>query len=588
MSKTNFKTKWSFNGLYKSLNDPQIEKDFKDLESAEKKFAKKYSKDKKFLENPKSLKEALDLSFKISGMPGSVKPIRYFSLQKESGNKDPQIDKKINQYIARGKKIAALTLFFDLELGKVSKEQQSKFIKSKELEEYKYFLERFFLESKHQLSEPEEKILMMKSNVSSGMWVDGVEKSLYKKTVNFKNKELPLPEASSIYPGMETKDRRELFNKVMEACKSVGDFAESEINAVYTNKKINDELRGFKNPYSATIMGYENDEKRIIDFVNLVTKNFKIAHKFHKLKKKVLRLSHLEYADRSADIGKINKKFDFETSTKMLLETFENVDPEFSEILERFLNNGQIDVFPKAGKTGGAFCSSNTNVPTVVMLNHTDDFNSLNTFAHEMGHAIHGEFSKKQPVQYEGYTISVAETASTLFENLLFDKVFESLNDKEKVIALHDKIQGNIASIFRQIACFNFENELHRTIREQGYADQNEIANILNKNMKAYLGPDFKLKELDGYFFVQWSHIRRPFYVYSYAFGELISAALYEEYKRDKKFIDKIKKFLSAGGSKSPYHIFKDAGIDINNIKFFELGLKKIEKDIDKLAKLIK
>jgi oligoendopeptidase F len=105
--------------------------------------------------------------------------------------------------------------------------------------------------------------------------------------------------------------------------------------------------------------------------------------------------------------------------------------------------------------------------------------------------------------------------------------------------------------------------------------------------MKAYLGPAFELELEDGYFFVNWSHIRRFFYVYSYAYGELVSSALYAQYKKDKTFITKIEQFLSAGSSKSPYQIFKDIGIDTTQPDFFLNGLKEIEKEIKTLKRLV-
>ncbi len=106
--------------------------------------------------------------------------------------------------------------------------------------------------------------------------------------------------------------------------------------------------------------------------------------------------------------------------------------------------------------------------------------------------------------------------------------------------------------------------------------------------MKAYLGPQFTMKEDDGYFFVQWPHLRYFFYVYSYAYGEIISKALYSKYKHDKNYMKEIEKFLSAGGSKSPEQIFKDIGIDTGKPEFFVEGLKEIEEDIKKLEALIK
>jgi oligoendopeptidase F len=209
--------------------------------------------------------------------------------------------------------------------------------------------------------------------------------------------------------------------------------------------------------------------------------------------------------------------------------------------------------------------------------------------AHEMGHAFHSKFSSEnQTPLYRNYTIVTAEVASTFFENFVFDEIFPTLSKKEQVIALHDKINSSIQTIFRQVACFNFELELHNLIREKGSLAKEEIAKLMNKHMKSYLGPLFKMEEVDGYFFVSWSHLRYFFYVYSYAFGEIVSSALYSMYKKDSAFEKKIRQFLYAGASASPEEIFANIGINVKKPEFFEEGLRKIEKDIEILEKLAK
>jgi oligoendopeptidase F len=147
---------------------------------------------------------------------------------------------------------------------------------------------------------------------------------------------------------------------------------------------------------------------------------------------------------------------------------------------------------------------------------------------------------------------------------------------------------GDMSTIFRQVACFNFELELHNKIRENGQLSKIEISNLMNKHFKSYMGPVFDIKDDDGYFFVTWSHIRRFFYVYSYAYGQLISRALFENWKKDNSYIEKIDQFLSAGKSMSPKDIFKNIGIDTSDPSFFEAGLKAIDADITKLEKLAK
>lgn len=104
--------------------------------------------------------------------------------------------------------------------------------------------------------------------------------------------------------------------------------------------------------------------------------------------------------------------------------------------------------------------------------------------------------------------------------------------------------------------------------------------------MSKYLGLAVKLVPLDGYFYVNWSHIRNHFYVYSYAYGDIISKAMYARYKKDPAFIKNVIKFLSAGGSMTPEDIFKSIGIDTTKPEFFLEGLKEIEGEIARLEKV--
>jgi oligoendopeptidase F len=301
-----------------------------------------------------------------------------------------------------------------------------------------------------------------------------------------------------------------------------------------------------------------------------------------------LKEKKLSVSDRSVKIGEIKKKFDYETSVKVVGDVFEKVGPVYKNIFDKIVNNSQVDVYPKKGKTGGAYCSGGYEVPTIILLNHTDDLRSLETLAHEMGHAVHTEIAKGQPVLYQDYSYSTAEVASTFFEQVTLSEIEDQFTNEEKIILLHNKIMGDISTIFRQIACFNFELELHNRIRAEGQLSKEDMAKLLRKHLESYLGEAFNVTDDDGYYFVSWSHIRRFFYVYTYAYGQLISRALFENWKKDKKYAEKIEKFLSLGGSMTPEEIFKKVGINVKDPKFFESGLKSIEKDIEKLEKLTK
>ncbi|PIT96560.1 hypothetical protein COT82_02550 [Candidatus Campbellbacteria bacterium CG10_big_fil_rev_8_21_14_0_10_35_52] len=580
------KTKWNLNLFYKSANDTQIKKDIEKIKKAFIFFEKKYIKKDDYLKKEDKLFQAL-LDYENLIKLDTDKPLLYFHYRKDLDGKDQEAEANLNKLINELTKYENKILFFLLKIGKIEKKFQKKFLSGKKLRKYNYFLEKIFEMSKYDLAEKEEKIINLKNMPSHSMWVSGVQRTLSKQNVKFRGKEISIGEAQNKVSGLNTIERRALQDKVLEKIKEISSFAESEINAIVLNKKIDDELRGFKNPYSATILGYENNEKSILDFANIVTKHFYISNRFYNLKKKILKLDYMRYADRGARIGKTTKKISFKEAYEILKSIFKSIDKEYADILDNMLKKGQIDAYPKIGKSDGAYASSSVNTPTMVLLNQTDDFKSLMTFAHEMGHAIHSELSKKNQIEiYTHYSISAAETASTFFEQAVFDAIFEKLNNKEKIVALHDKIQGDIDTIFRQIAEFNFEIELHNSIRQKGALSSEEIGSMLNKHMKMYLGPAFKLKELDGYFFIRWSHIRNFFYVYTYAYGQIISKIMYDRFKKNNNFGKQIKKFLSAGGSKSPDDIFKDIGIDTARHNFFKEGLISIEKDINKLEKV--
>ncbi len=580
-----YKTEWDLKLLYKDEKDPKIEQGLKLVESECDSFEKKY-KDSDFTSSADELLKTLNDYEDLSKKAGEEKTSYYFYFRKDLNSEDNIAQAFSTKVSNRMTKATNKLVFIDIKLSKIPENKQKKYLKDKKLKKYWYFLEKIFKNAKHVLTEKEEQLVGLLSQTSYSMWVDGQEKLLTSQTVDYKGQKLPVQKALSMISELPKNDRRILHESLNKVFKSISHFAEAEINAVYNFKKVMDERRGFEKPYSATILGYENDEKNIEKMIETVTKNFKISQRFYKLHAKLLKEKKLSVSDRAVKIGEIKKKFNFETSVSIVGDIFHKMGKEYGEIFYRILKNGQTDVFPKKGKSGGAYCASSYNMPTFILLNHNDDIRSLETLAHEMGHAVHGERSKVQSIFYQGYSTATAEVASTFFEQVVLSEIEKYLSNDEKIILLHNKIMGDISTIFRQIACFNFELELHQRIRKEGQLSKEEIAKLLHKHLESYMGDAFSVTDDDGYFFVNWSHIRRFFYVYSYAYGQIVSRALFENWKKDKSYIKKIDQFLSAGGSMSPDEIFKKAGINTNDPKFFEAGLQSIEKDIEKLEKL--
>ncbi len=399
-----------------------------------------------------------------------------------------------------------------------------------------------------------------------------------------------MTQAIEMVPGIvDTASRRALHRLAFSKVKEISLFAEAEINSIFNTKKITDELRGYKEPFSATVMAYENEESTARTVVELVRAHYHIAHRFYALKAKMLKEKHLTYADRAASVGSIGKQsVSFNAAVEGFHASLLDFDPDFAKRFDATLKEGRIDAFPRKGKRSGAFCSSVHNCPVMVLLNYQGKARDALTLAHEMGHAFHSELSRTQPIMYQYYSIAAAEVASTFFENIMAKRIAATLQPKDRIIFLHDQLQDSISTVFRQVACFEFELSLHKEIRSTGFASAARIGELHNAAMSSYLGPTVQLTEEDGYFFVNWSHIREFFYVYSYAFGELISRELYSRYQENPAFKENVITFLKAGGSDSPENIFAAAGIDVRNPEFYRNALARIENDLEELERAVR
>ena len=589
---TNIRTEWDFSKIYKNINDPKIEKDVDVICKSFLAFAKKY-KDLKFIKTSKSLLAALNDYNKLLVATSSI-PLWYLGLQQALNSSDDALQGKINTLSDKYMKASKETIFFGIAISKLDKKLQEKYLKDKALAKYKYLLENSFLTGKYTLSESEEKIMTDKGKVAHEAWEDMGQKNRGEQKVKFKNKEMSLTEAMGKKADLPRSDRRALHKIVMERYRDISFIAEAELNAVIRNKKIDDEIRGFSKPYESTIIGYQNNVKSIENLVDVVTKHNHIAHRFFKLKAKILngieksadkKITMAELAT-GISTAKAQKNVSFDEACKMVTESFAGVDTQFSDIFQSYLANGQIDVYPKLGKRSGAFCSSITNAPTYVLLNHVNKLNDVSTLAHEMGHAIHSELASVQEPVNQDYPISIAEVASTFFENVLFDNLLKTATPEQRRDLLVTKVQDDVFTVFAQIAYFQYEKNIHKAVKEKGYVSKEEFASMFADCRRSYVGEAVEVVETDGYGYVYINHFRYFFYVYSYAYGQLIANALYEEYKKDKAFGEKIKKFLSAGGSATPEDIFKSIGIDTSKPDFFKKGLKKIEKDLGAVEKM--
>ncbi|HYA26516.1 MAG TPA: M3 family metallopeptidase, partial [Thermodesulfovibrionales bacterium] len=371
------------------------------------------------------------------------------------------------------------------------------------------------------------------------------------------------------------------------------DVAEAELNSILGNKKIDDELRKMERPDLARHISDDIESEVVDSLIKAVSDRFDIPQRYYGLKAKLLRTKKLKYHERNVEYGGLAKHYTFEKSVRLVKKVLGNLDPGFAEIFDSFLDNGLVDAFPRKGKASGAFCAHHLiSHPTYILLNHMGKLNDVLTLAHELGHGINNELMKgKQDALNFGSPLLTAEVASTFLEDFVLQELLREADAESRLAVMVNKLNDDISTIFRQAACYRFEQELHQEFRHKGYLSKKEIGQLFQKHMASYMGNLVEQSPGSENWWIYWGHIRHFFYVYSYASGLLISKSLQSAVKKDPRFIAKVKDFLSAGLSDSPRNIFMRLGIDITEKAFWDRGLDEVETllwETEKLARELK
>jgi oligoendopeptidase F len=582
--------------LFTGDNDTRIERSRKLVEKKSYAFINTWKDRSDYLEDPAILRQALDQyeawrrKYGTDGDEGY-----YFWLRSHQDQNDPKLKALFNKIDEFSKKLENDSQFFYLRIARIQPELQKRILEHEGLAKYRHFLARIFAESRYHLSEPEEKVLNLKSATSSSNWTRMTAGFLSKEertvvTEEGRRKAMPFSEIVGLMNSRKKLVRDSAAKAFNDILVKNAEVAEAEINSVFANKKIDDELRNTPRPDTLRHLADDIESEVVDALIESVSRRFTIAARYYALKARLLKVKKLAYHERNVEYGEISGQYPYQKSVDLVYRVLGKLDPEFANIFAGFVRNGQIDAYPKKGKDNGAFCVHRLMVqPTYILLNHTGKLHDVLTIAHELGHGINNELiRKKQHALYFDTPTSTAEVASTFMEDFVLDEIVHSADDELRLAIMMQKLNDDVSSIFRQVACYRFEQELHKDFRAKGYLSKEEIGKLFQKHMAAYMGNAVEQSEGSENWWVYWNHIRYFFYVYSYASGLLISKSLQHSVKQDPAFIIKVKEFLAAGLSDSPKNIFGRLGIDISDKQFWDRGLDEVEILLDETERLAK
>ena len=313
---------------------------------------------------------------------------------------------------------------------------------------------------------------------------------------------------------------------------------------------------------------FYNDKINTRVYDNLIAsvhKNLPLFYAWAKTRAKIMG-AKITVSDFSNPLFALpNKKYSYDQAIEVVKQATAVFGKDYTKGLESLTSGGYVDVYPTENKEKGAFEVSNHEGKQFVMLNFVGNFDSVETMAHEFGHAMHSHYSEiSQPYNLRDYNIFVAEIASTVNEILLMEHMKQNAKSTKEKFAYTEKLLDMAKGvIFTQTMFSEFEYFAHSKINQKQpltFKDLNEKYMELNK---LFFGKNVKIYPENAYGWSRIPHFYRPFYVYKYATGMLAAMLIVKRIKENPAiYVPKYKQFLSAGCSEKPIDILKF--VDIN------------------------
>lgn len=585
---------WDLTDFYDSLEDPRIDKDIEEALKRADDFGEKYRGKVEERElTPAELDEAMkeyEAIYELMGKVGSYAVLAY-SVDTQDADRGALYARAQQKSSEMKNKL----IFFELEWQNLEDEDAEEYLEAGELDKYSSLLRHWRKYTPYMLSEKEEQLVESLQNTGKKAFVRLFDETLGDIEVpvekDGEEKKMVLDQALSLLYEEDRELRKEATRGVTEALKSKKKLLSFIFNNIVLNHDTIGKFRNYPHPMTPRNLDNRVDKETVDALIEACMNNVDMVHRFYDIKKDILGYDKLYDHDRYNPLPGAQSEITFEESKEKVLDAYERFSPKMKEIAEKFFEESWIDAQLKAGKRGGAFSAS--TVPSVhpyILLNFTDKPRDAMTMAHELGHGIHQYLAREQGYLQQSTPLTTAEMASVFGEMLLFDKMLKEEEDPEAKLALiGNKLQGEYATVFRQIVMTRFELALHEARVKEGELKPERINELWLEANREQFGDSVELSDDYGWW---WSYVLHfvhyPFYCYAYAFGDLLVLALYGLYQEQgDEFAPKYVKLLSKGGSEDPKDLLSEIGVDITDPEFWQKGLSVLREHLEIMEDLL-
>lgn len=582
---------WDLEIMYKGYNDPKYISDFNkaiELISEIKDFENKLDKNNKLSLIEESLKKDEELQVLLSEL------FSYSSLRTSTN---------VNDYEAMGEmaklqialqdivssNVAFNKFLLDCDLDELSKE--SDLIKT-----YLFNLKKSKDQASHMLSDKEEVLASKLSMVGSNSWSDLQSQSTANLKVKVKGfkKTMNLSSVRNLAYSDSKEVRKNAYIAELKAYKQVEDAVAMALNNIKREVNIMMPLRKYNNALEKTLI-QSNMKKETLDaMIGAIKEERENLIRYFKLKAKALGYKKgLPFYELFAPMGNLVKTYTIEEAKELVLKVYRSFSEPLYEMGKKAFEERWIDVLPHEGKVGGAFCAGIDNhAQSRILTNFTGSLGDVQTLAHELGHAYHGQVCLKNAVLNRDYPMPLAETASILCETLMSKKLISEIEDKHELLTVvQNSLQEDMQCVIDILSRYIFETDVINTDISKPLSASDMCEMMLHAQDESY-GDGLDKKYRHPYMWLCKSHYYSAglnFYNWPYAFGLLYGKGLYKEYLKDKeKFVSHYDLMLQNTALMSVEDVAKSMGIDVTSKAFWKESLKFIEEDIDLFESLLK
>ncbi|MBV9819423.1 MAG: M3 family oligoendopeptidase [Solirubrobacterales bacterium] len=521
----------------------------------------------------------------LIGKAGSFASLRF-----ATDTADPARGALLQLVQERATEIETKLLFFELEWAALDPGRVQELLVDERLAFCRHHLRSVRRYRPHLLTEPEEKILAEKAIDAQSAWARLFGEVVAELRVPLADDRVALDMALSRLLDPDREVRRttaEAISATLEPGLRTRAFI---YNTLVHEKSVDDRLRAYPHWLASRNLANEASDESVMALIEAVRNRFHVPQRWYALKARLLGVDRIADYDRSAPVLPEDISYSFGDARELVLDTYEAFSPAAGRVVRRFFTERWVDAPVRPHKRGGAFCAY--TVPSVhpyVMLNFTARRRDVLTMAHELGHGLHAALAQPQGVFHQSTPLTLAETASVFGEALVFGRLLETASDDHaRLSLLADRIEGAIATVFRQMAMNRFEHLVHTRRRAEGELSVDRINETWVESQSELFGDSVQIT--DGYR-MWWSYvphfINTPGYVYAYAYGQLLALSVYGRYLQEgEAFAPAYLSLLAAGGSRGPEELAAMVGIDLADPGFWDAGLDLVEEQLRAAEKL--